>query len=83
VGSLPEILRHIGDNVKIGKDAKIWHFTYISNNTEFGDGIKIGSLIHLDLYSCNTVKFNKDSQNNLKRILINLLFFCFGLLPLG
>lgn len=48
VGTLIEVLRHIGSNVKIGKDVKIWHFTYIGNDSEIGDGTKIGSLVHLD-----------------------------------
>ena len=26
----------------------IWHFTYIGNDSEIGDGTKIGSLVHLD-----------------------------------
>jgi len=43
-----EILRHIGLNVKIGEDVKIWHFTYVGDGTEIGDGTKIGSLVHVD-----------------------------------
>jgi UDP-2-acetamido-3-amino-2,3-dideoxy-glucuronate N-acetyltransferase len=45
---LSEVVRHIGRNVKIGKDVKIWHFTYIGDNTEIGEGTKIGSLTHID-----------------------------------
>ena len=45
---MSEILKHIGENVKIGKDVKIWHFTYVGDNTEIGDETKIGSLVHVD-----------------------------------
>jgi len=45
---MSEVLRHIGRNVKIGEDVKIWHFTYIGDGAEIGDGTKIGSLVHLD-----------------------------------
>ena len=42
------VMRHIGRNVKIGKDVKMWHFTYIGDNTEIGDETTIGSLVHID-----------------------------------
>jgi acetyltransferase-like isoleucine patch superfamily enzyme len=45
---LKEVIRHIGKNVKMGKDVKIWNFTYVGDNTEIGEGTKIGSLVHLD-----------------------------------
>jgi len=45
---LTEILRHIGDNIKMGEGVRIWHFTYIGDGSEIGDGTKIGSLVHLD-----------------------------------
>ena len=43
-----EVIRHIGKNVKLGKDVKIWNFTYIGNDAEIGDGTKLGSLAHID-----------------------------------
>jgi len=43
-----EVVSHIGRNVKIGKDVKIWHFTYVGDNAEIGDETKIGSLAHID-----------------------------------
>ena len=27
---------------------KIWHFAYVGDNTEIGDNVKIGSLVHVD-----------------------------------
>ncbi|MBI4258087.1 MAG: N-acetyltransferase [Thaumarchaeota archaeon] len=41
-------LNHIGRNVKIGKNVKIWNFTYIGDNTKIGNNVKIGSLAHID-----------------------------------
>jgi UDP-3-O-[3-hydroxymyristoyl] glucosamine N-acyltransferase len=38
----------VGRNVRIGKDVKIWHFTYIGDDAEIGEGTKIGSLVHVD-----------------------------------
>ena len=43
-----DVIRHIGKNVKLGKDVKIWNFTYIGNDAEIGDGTKVGSLAHID-----------------------------------
>jgi acetyltransferase-like isoleucine patch superfamily enzyme len=43
-----EDVRHIGKNVVIGKNVKMWHFTYIGDNTIIGDDTKIGSLVHID-----------------------------------
>ncbi len=45
---MSDVLRHVGKNVKIGEDVKIWHFTYVGNDVEIGDGTKIGSLAHID-----------------------------------
>ncbi|MBI2184836.1 MAG: N-acetyltransferase [Thaumarchaeota archaeon] len=41
-------VNHIGKNVKIGRNVKIWHFTYIGENTRIGHDVKIGSLAHID-----------------------------------
>ena len=40
--------RHIGQGVKLGKDTKIWHLTYIGDHTEIGNNTTIGSLTHID-----------------------------------
>ena len=45
---MSEVIRHIGKEVKIGKNVKMWHFTYIGDKTEIGDNSKIGSLVHID-----------------------------------
>lgn len=41
-------IKHIAEGVKIGKNTKIWHFTYIGDHTEIGDDTNIGSLTHID-----------------------------------
>jgi acetyltransferase-like isoleucine patch superfamily enzyme len=45
---LPDVIQFIGKNVKLGRNVKMWHFTYIGDNTEIGDDTKIGSLVHID-----------------------------------
>jgi len=45
---LTEPIRHIGENVRLGKNVRLWHFTYIGDNTEIGDETKVGSLVHID-----------------------------------
>ncbi len=41
-------IQYVGKNVKLGKNVRKWHFTYIGDNTEIGDDTKIGSLVHID-----------------------------------
>lgn len=45
---MSEVIRHIGRNVSLGKNVKMWHFTYIGDDTTIGDNTKIGSLAHID-----------------------------------
>jgi acetyltransferase-like isoleucine patch superfamily enzyme len=42
------LINFISKNAKIGRNVKIWHFSYIGNNTEIGDNVSIGSLVHID-----------------------------------
>ncbi|MEX0855903.1 MAG: acyltransferase [Nitrosopumilaceae archaeon] len=42
------VTNFISNKAKIGKNVKIWHFTYVGDNTEIGDNVKIGSLVHID-----------------------------------
>jgi acetyltransferase-like isoleucine patch superfamily enzyme len=42
------VTNFISDKAKIGKNVKIWHFSYIGDDTEIGDNVKIGSLVHID-----------------------------------
>jgi UDP-2-acetamido-3-amino-2,3-dideoxy-glucuronate N-acetyltransferase len=41
-------IQYVGKNVKLGRNVRKWHFTYIGDNTEIGDDTKIGSLVHID-----------------------------------
>jgi acetyltransferase-like isoleucine patch superfamily enzyme len=38
----------ISETAKIGKNVKVWHFSYIGNKSEIGDNVSIGSLVHID-----------------------------------
>jgi acetyltransferase-like isoleucine patch superfamily enzyme len=43
-----EVINHVGKNVKLGDNVRMWHFTYIGDGTEIGGNTKIGSLVHID-----------------------------------
>jgi acetyltransferase-like isoleucine patch superfamily enzyme len=42
------VVNHVGRNVKMGKNVKIWHYAYVGDNVEIGDNVMIGSLAHVD-----------------------------------
>lgn len=42
------VLAFIHPEAKIGRNVKVWHFSFIDKNTEIGDGSIIGSLVHID-----------------------------------
>lgn len=45
---LANMVNYVGKNVKMGKNVKIWHFSYVGDNTVIGDDVMIGSLCHVD-----------------------------------
>ena len=45
---MSDVVQHIGENVKLGRNVRVWHFSYIGNDTVIGDNTKIGSLVHID-----------------------------------
>lgn len=42
------VTNFVSKKAKIGKNVKIWHFTYVGDNTIIGNNVKIGSLAHID-----------------------------------
>lgn len=42
------VTNFVSKKAKIGKNVKIWHFTYVGDKTVIGDNVKIGSLAHID-----------------------------------
>jgi len=42
------VTNFVSKKAKIGKNVKIWHFTYVGDNTVIGDNVKVGSLAHID-----------------------------------
>jgi acetyltransferase-like isoleucine patch superfamily enzyme len=42
------LINFVSETAKIGNNVKIWHFSYIGNNTIIGDNVSIGSLVHID-----------------------------------
>lgn len=41
-------INFIGENVKLGKNVKIWNFAYVGSNSVIGNNVMIGSLTHVD-----------------------------------
>ena len=42
------VTNFISDKAKIGENVKIWHFSYVGDNTEIENNVSIGSLAHID-----------------------------------
>ncbi len=42
------VTNFISEKAIIGENVKIWHFSYVGDNTEIGDNVSIGSLAHID-----------------------------------
>ena len=38
----------VAADAKLGKNVKIWHFSYVGSGTRIGDNVSIGSLAHID-----------------------------------
>ena len=47
-GQSSNLINFISETARVGKNVKIWHFSYIGNNTSIGDNVSIGSLVHID-----------------------------------
>jgi acetyltransferase-like isoleucine patch superfamily enzyme len=45
---MSRVMNHVGKNVKLGENVRMWHYTYIGDGAEIGDNTKIGSLVHID-----------------------------------
>ena len=43
-----QIIKYVSNTAKIGKNVKIWHFTYVGDHTIIGDNVMVGSLAHID-----------------------------------
>jgi len=48
VSFMSDVVRHVGEDVKLGENVQIWNFTYIGNGAVIGDSTKIGSLVYID-----------------------------------
>lgn len=42
------VTNYVSSKSKIGKNVKIWHYTYVGDNSIIGDNVMIGSLVHID-----------------------------------
>jgi acetyltransferase-like isoleucine patch superfamily enzyme len=43
-----KVTNFISPDAKLGKNVKVWHFSYVGSGTEIGDNVMIGSLAHID-----------------------------------
>ena len=43
-----KIINSVSPDAKIGKNVRIWNFSYVGPKTVIGDNVKIGSLAHVD-----------------------------------
>ena len=41
-------INFVSPDAKIGKNVRVWHFSYVGAGTIIGDDVKIGSLAHVD-----------------------------------
>jgi acetyltransferase-like isoleucine patch superfamily enzyme len=46
--SQSSITNYISNTARIGSNVKVWHFSYVGNETEIDDNVMIGSLTHID-----------------------------------
>ena len=37
----------VDENVTIGKDTKVWHFSHVQSNTTLGDGCTLGQNVNI------------------------------------
>ena len=44
----PKVVNFISPDAKLGRNVKVWHYTYIGAGTIVGNNVKIGSLAHID-----------------------------------
>ncbi|HVP22410.1 MAG TPA: acyltransferase [Conexivisphaerales archaeon] len=43
-----KVTNFVSPEARIGKNVKIWHFSYVGAGTTIGDNVSIGSLAHVD-----------------------------------
>jgi acetyltransferase-like isoleucine patch superfamily enzyme len=43
-----KIVNFVAPDAKIGKNVRIWHYSYVGSKSQIGDDVKIGSLAHVD-----------------------------------
>ena len=44
----PKVTNYVSPRAKLGRNVKVWHFSYVGDDTEIGDNVSIGSLTHVD-----------------------------------
>ena len=48
MGDEMKVVNFVAPDAKLGKNVRIWNFSYVGSRTRIGDNVKIGSLAHID-----------------------------------
>ena len=48
MGEKTKVVNFVSPRAKLGKNVRIWHYSYVGDQTTIGDNVKIGSLAHVD-----------------------------------
>lgn len=43
-----KVINFVSPEAKLGRNVRVWHFAYVGSGTILGDGVKVGSLTHID-----------------------------------
>jgi acetyltransferase-like isoleucine patch superfamily enzyme len=45
---MSNVVQYVSAKARIGRNVRIWHFTYVGDGAEIGDDTRVGSLVHID-----------------------------------
>jgi acetyltransferase-like isoleucine patch superfamily enzyme len=48
LGESTKVVNFVSPEAKLGRNVRVWHFSYVGKGSEIGDDVKIGSLAHID-----------------------------------
>jgi len=48
LGEKSKVVNFVAPDARIGRNVRIWHYSYVGSRCRIGDDVKIGSLAHVD-----------------------------------
>jgi len=48
LGEKSKVVNFVAADARIGRNVRIWHYSYVGSRCQIGDDVKIGSLAHVD-----------------------------------